>query len=113
LLEQTPTLVVVITDQVSRTFAKWRCFSHLLGCPFVCRISGDAKVDHAAGAQLDNDEHEHCAKEDIVGLKKVAGPNLAGVVAQERGPVLARRISPSHLLNVLLNWALSIGEATG
>jgi hypothetical protein len=38
-------------------------------------------MDHAAGAQLDDDEHEYCAEEDIVRLKKVTGPDLAGVVA--------------------------------
>ena len=42
----------------------------------VCRMSGDAEMDHAARAQLDDDEHEHCAEEDIVRLKEIAGPNL-------------------------------------
>jgi hypothetical protein len=46
-------------------------------------------MDHAARAQLDNDEDEHCAEEDVVRLQEVTGPNLTGVVAQKRRPVLA------------------------
>ena len=57
----------------------WHCV--VVGYPLVCWVSGDAKMDHAAGAQLDDDEHEYCAEEDIVRLKKVTGPDLAGVVA--------------------------------
>ena len=65
----------------------------------------------SAGTQLDDDEDEHGAKEEIVGLEEVTGPDLAGVVAQKSRPVLARRTSPSHLLNVLLNRAFADSDA--
>ena len=89
LLERISILVVIVPDQESWFFPKWRGFAQLLGYPRVRWVSRDAKMDHTARAQLDDNEHKYCTEEDVVCLKKVAGPNLAGVVAQERSPVLA------------------------
>jgi hypothetical protein len=37
-------------------------------------------MDQASRAELDDDEHEEHAEEEIVGLKEITGPNLVGVV---------------------------------
>ena len=79
--ERLTVLAVVVPDQESRSFPKRCGFAELLGCPAICGVSGDTKMDQAARAQLDDNEDEHCTKEKIVGLKEVAGPNLTGVVA--------------------------------
>jgi hypothetical protein len=63
-----------------------------------------------AGAQLDDDEHEYYAEEDVVRLKEVAGPDLASVVPQKRGPVLLRQERFGDLLDVLLDGALAHGQ---
>ena len=62
------------------TFVKWCGIAQLLSYPPVCWVSRDAEMDDAAGAQLNDDEYEDGTEEDVMGLKKVAGPDLAGVV---------------------------------
>ena len=81
-----PILVVVVVDQKARSFCKGSRFAQLLGCPLVGWVPRHPKMDNSPRAQLDDDEHEDGAKEEIIGLKEIAGPNLAGVVAQERNP---------------------------
>ena len=80
-IERCTILAVVVPDQESWLYTKWRGFPQLLCYPRVCWVSRDAKMDHTARAQLDNDEHEHRAEQNIVCLQEVAGPNLTGVVA--------------------------------
>jgi hypothetical protein len=74
-------------------------------------VSGDTKVNHAAGVQLDDDEHEEGAEEDVIGLKEVAGPDWAGVVAQERRPVLLGGERFADLCDVLLDGALAHAQS--
>jgi hypothetical protein len=48
--------------------------------PLICRVPRHPKMDQSPRAQLDDNEHEYRAEEDVVRLQEVAGPNLAGVV---------------------------------
>jgi len=64
-------------------------------------------MDHSPRPQLDNHEDKHSTEEEIVGLKKVASSNLAGVVTQERGPGLFRGPTFSHGCHILLDRALA------
>ena len=47
-------------------------------------------MDHAAGPQCDHEERVHGTEQGVRDREEVAGPGLAGVVAQERRPTLAR-----------------------
>ncbi len=58
----------------------WRGFAELLGDPGVRRMPRDAEVQHAARAQLDNEEDVGGSEEKIDHREKVAGPDVLGVV---------------------------------
>ncbi len=79
-------LGVVVTDEVSRSFAEGSCVVELLGDSGIGGAPGHGKVDHAARSELDDDKDEHGAEEEIVGLHEIASPDLAGMVAQKGGP---------------------------
>jgi hypothetical protein len=64
-------------------------------------------MHHSPRPQLDNHEDKHGAEEEIVGLKEVTSPNLAGVVTQERGSGLFRNPMVAHVCHILLNRALA------
>jgi hypothetical protein len=99
-IERCPIVGVIVPDQESWLYTKWRGFPQLLCYPCVCWVSGDAEMDHTARAQLDNDAHEQGAAQKIVCLQEVAGPYLSGVVAQEGPAVLLGRARRAHLLEV-------------
>ena len=86
------------------------CFGYrvaeLLGDPGIGGAPGDGKVDHTARSEFDDDKDEHGAEESIVGLHEIASPDLACVVAQERGPGLLGRERPTDIPQVALNGAL-------
>jgi hypothetical protein len=101
-------VLVVVADQKSRSFAKWCRLSQLLGCPLVRRVPRHTKMHHTPRAQLDDDEHERCAEEEVIRLEEIADPYLCGVVAQERHPGLFRRTRRfAHVLDVFLNRAFA------
>jgi len=110
-VERWAVFAVVVPDQEMWSFSKWCGVAQLLSYPPICWVSGDAEVDDTAGAQLDDDEHEDGAEENVIGLKEVAGPDLTGVVAQKRGPVLLGWERTADLGDVLLDGALAHAQS--
>jgi len=68
-------------------------------------------VHYLTRAQLDDEEREDRPEEDVVGLQQVAGPDLRGVVAQERRPAPAPRLGATGKAHVLLDGALAHPDA--
>jgi len=64
-------------------------------------------MHHSPRPQFANHEHKYGAEEDIVGLKEIASPNLAGVITQERGPGLLRGPMLPHACQLFLGRALA------
>jgi len=79
--ERRPELAVVVADQETRFLSKRCRFAQLLGCPLVGWVPRYSKMNHTTRPQLNDDEHEHRAEENVMGLEEIAGPYLAGVVA--------------------------------
>ncbi len=67
----------------------------------------DADVDHSARLQFENEEGKQRAKEEIRDGKKVAGPDLFGMIVQEGGPVLSSSSRCASRPHVLLNGAFA------
>ena len=60
----------------------------MLAQPGVGGMVCHAEVDDTTRAELDDDEDEHGAEEEVVGLEEVAGPDVTGVAGDEGGPGL-------------------------
>ena len=106
-------LVVTIADEESWALAERRRLAQLLGCPVTRRVPRHRGVDHAPAAVLDDEEEEDRAEAPVVGLEEIAGPDLAGVILEERRPGLASLRSPAlpDLVHVLLDGALADANA--
>jgi hypothetical protein len=97
----------VVVDQEPRPDALRRRLAELLRHPDVGRRARDADVDHPARSQLDHEEREHWAKEEVGELEEIARPGLAAVVAQEGRPPLAGGARWPHTAHVSLDGALA------
>lgn len=75
-VEQRTVLTVIITNQKTGTFPKRCCFSDLLGYPGITGGSGHIDMHHAPGAMLDDEEEKDRSEEQVIGLHKIAGPDL-------------------------------------
>jgi hypothetical protein len=64
-------------------------------------------MDDSPRTVLDDEEGEHRPEDDVVRLQEVAGPDLAGVVVQERRPALTPRPRTSSRATVLLDRSLA------
>ncbi|MFT4572223.1 MAG: hypothetical protein ACI841_003545 [Planctomycetota bacterium] len=60
---------------------------------------------------IDDEEREDRSEEDIVSLQKIAGPDMATMIAQEGLPGLTARRLQTHRTHVLLNRRLSVPDA--
>jgi hypothetical protein len=70
--------VVAIPDQKLRRAAVHRGVSDLLGGPILGGVACDGDVDDAAGAEVDDEEEEDWAEEQIATLDEVARPDVPG-----------------------------------
>ena len=98
-------------DQVPRRYAEGRGLAQLLGSPGVGGLARDAHMDDAARGELDDEEGEQGPEAEVGELEEVAGPDLAGVGAQERGPGLPARAWRADRPQVLLDGALAHPDA--
>ena len=102
-------LIIMVSDQESWSFLKRSSIAPLLSNPGIAWRPSDAKVNYPPRFQLNNEEDEYRAEEHIIGLHKIAGPHLAGVVLQKRRPSLSglswRQVT-SSLLHILADRAL-------
>jgi hypothetical protein len=81
-------LIVIVTDQKPWFFSKRGCSALLLSNPGITRGPCDAKVDHSPRFQLNDEEDEDRAGKYVIGLHKIARPDLTGMVLQEGRPRL-------------------------
>lgn len=77
--EAHPKLAIMITNEVLRPLAKGGSLPKLLCGPRVGRRACDADVDHFARVQVDDEEGEQRAEEEIRDGEEVAGPDLLGM----------------------------------
>jgi hypothetical protein len=59
---------------------------------------------------VDDEEEEDRAEEEVVALDEIAGPDVLGVILDERGPCLAARLASAGP-HVLLNRSLAHADA--
>ena len=57
------------------------CFPKLLGYPGIVRAAGHPEMHQSTGIQLDHNEDEESAEEEVIGLQKVDGPDVLGIIA--------------------------------
>lgn len=76
MVEQRTVLAIIIADQKPWTVTKRRCLSNLLGYPGITGGASHINMNHAPGARLDDEEEEDRSEEQVIGLHKIAGPDL-------------------------------------
>ncbi len=84
-----------------------RGFPKLLCGPSVCGIACHADMDHFARLQFDNEAGDQRTEEEPCDWKKVAGPDVFGMMVQEGGPVLTSSLRCASMPHVLLNGAFA------
>ena len=70
-------------------------------------MSCNACVDHSPGSQFDNNEDVYHAEQQIMGLQKVARPDVMGVIMKEGCPILLRFSRWSRLTYIFLHGPLA------
>jgi hypothetical protein len=98
-------LVITIPDQILRSNPKSGGFPQLLCRPRVSGRACHAHVDHFARVQVDDEEGEQRAEEQVSHPEKVASPDLLGMSVNERPPRLSMWSCGAHSSHVLLNGA--------
>jgi len=83
-----PVRGVVIADAEARAPVERGGLAQLLGDPGVGRVARHADVHHASCIEGDGDEGVERAEEQVGDREEIAGPDVGGVVAQERRPRL-------------------------
>ena len=117
-VEVCPILAVVVPYQERGCLPEGRCFSELLGCPFICWRSSNPEVYNPPGAELDYEEHEQRPKEQVVhrpefdaAEEPIRSPYLRSMIVQECSPVLIGFVfcgtGPACLTHVLLDGSLA------
>ncbi len=81
-------LLVPVVDEILGTSVPGGGFAQLLGDPFIGGGAGHRGVDDTPGVQLDDDEDEEGAKQQVADDGEVTGPNVPSVVLQEGAPGL-------------------------
>jgi hypothetical protein len=80
MLERRTELVVSVAHEESRGVAVHGSVSQLLSRPFLRGIPGRGDVAYPSRFNVDDEERVDLAEEDVVGLDKVARPNVLGLV---------------------------------
>ena len=106
MVERGAELVVTVAQEETRSIAVHGRIPQLLCRPLLRGIPGGGNVDHSSRRKVDDEECVHLAEEDVVGLHKVARPDVLGMISQERRPGLSTSpgADPAH---VLLDRALA------
>src|SRR5208283_5506687 len=105
-VERGAELVVTVAQEETRSIAVHGRIPQLLCRPLLPGIPGSGNVDHSSRRKVDDEECVHLAEEDVVGLHKVARPDVLGMILQEGCPGLSAfpGADPAH---VLLDRALA------
>ena len=76
MVEQRTVFTVIIADQKTWTLSKRRRLSDLLGQPGITGEAGHIDMNHAPGAMLDDEEEADRPEEQVIGLHKIARPDV-------------------------------------
>ena len=109
--ERPAELAVVITNQIRRGLSERRCLSKLLGGARVGGMPGHIEVHDFPRAMNHDEECEDEAKQHVVVLQEVAGPDATAVIAEEGEPVLTTFPWRTDLPHVLLDRPLANSDA--
>jgi len=107
--EGRPKLAVVVADEVLGMPPEGHGLAQLLGDPRVGRVARHADMDDPARAERDHEEGVERPEEGVGDREEVAGPDVGGMVAQERRPGLPPVPGWADVAHVLLDCPL--GEA--
>lgn len=83
-----------------------RGFAELLGNPVLRWMSRNSEMHQAAGSQFHNEKDKDGMESEINNRQEITGPNVVGMVMQERGPRLSGFSWWLHPLHVTLDGAL-------
>jgi hypothetical protein len=99
-VERGAELVVTVAQEKTRSIAVHGCIPQLLCCPLLLGITGGGNVDNSSRRKVDDEECAHLAEEDVVGLDKVARPDVLRMILQERrlGLSTSPAANPAHVL---------------
>lgn len=75
-VEPRTVLTVIVANQKTWTFSKRCRLSDLLGQPGITGRAGHIDMNYSSGAMLDDEEEKDHPEEQVIGLHKIAGPNL-------------------------------------
>ena len=82
-------LLVAVMNEVFRTLTPGGGFPELLRRPGVRRRGGHGRVHDSARLQFHNHKEVQWSKQQVMNHGEIAGPDVAGVVFQKGGPILA------------------------
>jgi hypothetical protein len=99
-VERGAELVVTVAQDETWSITVHGRISQLLCCPLLRGIPGGCNVDNSSRCKVDDEECVDLAEEDVVGLDKVARPDVLGMILQERRPGLSTfpAANPAHVL---------------
>ena len=109
--EGRPEFAVVVADQVAWVLSERGGLAQLLRHPGVGRVACRTHMDDPPRGQLDDEEGEQWAEEEVGDREEVAGPGFCGVAAQEGGPGLPARPRYPVTTQVCLDGALGHEDA--
>ena len=102
---------IIIPNQVLGCLSIRGGFPYLLCCPSIRGRPCHADMDHPSRFQFYYEEGKERPKEQIGDLEEVAGPDLCGVSAEKRAPLLLSWLLCANRPHVLLNGALTHPKA--
>src|SRR5690242_17590377 len=82
-------------------------FPQLLCRPGVGWRASDPHMDDLTSVEINDEEGEQRAKEEVGDLQEITGPSILGMVMQERGPGLSSPSWGANTPHVLLNGPLA------
>ena len=110
LRECRPILAVVVADEEARALAERRGLAQLLGDPGVRGVARHADMDDTPRTEGDDEQREQRPETHVGDREAVAGPDVRGVIAQERRPGLPARARGTRSAQVGLDRPLGDTE---
>lgn len=110
--EPRPILAVAITDEIAGPLVERRGLAQLLRHPVIRRMTRDADMHYTAGLERDDEEGVEWAEEEVGDREEVAGPDVAGVVAEEGRPRLIGPARRAPLTQIALDRRLGHADVS-
>ena len=88
-VEHSSKFFIPVADQKPRLYSVHRCVAKLLRSPLLRGAARGRSVHYLARPLVHDEEKKHGPKQQVVGLHKVAAPDVVCMVSHERGPTSA------------------------